>query len=123
METYETVLKASEAMGEKSDCAVKAIAIVTNHPYEYVHALFKKHGRKYQDGTWPHTTDAVIEEIGVILTLADIPGKSLKTRKFPKKGRYLVTTHKHVIAVVNGKIEDWTAGRQHRPIQILEIKW
>ena len=123
METFKTVSAASKRFNEQKDCAVKAVAIVTNCPYEYVHGLYLKHGRRRRQGSYPSTTTAVLKEIGVFVERITLPGKTVKSLILPSKKRLLISTSRHLLAAVNGKIEDWTENRRHRPTIISEITW
>ena len=46
--------------------------------------------------------------------------KSL-TNVLNKKGSYLVVVRGHVLAFVNGKVEDWTENRHHRVHQVYQV--
>ena len=44
----------------------------------------------------------------------------MSKRRLPQ-GRYLVQTRGHILTVKDGKVHDWTNGRKHRPVRILEL--
>ena len=43
-------------------------------------------------------------------------------KALPPKGKYLVRSHRHIAAVVDGQMIDWTEGRRFRIVQIWEVK-
>lgn len=120
---FKTISKESKRHGETNDCAVKAVTLVSNHPYSYVHKLFKKHGRRDRQGTYPSTTRRVIRELGMFADDVQTDAKTIKTLRLPAKGRYLVNVRGHILAVINGKVQDWTDGRQHRILSIRKLSW
>jgi hypothetical protein len=123
---FDRTTKDSKSMGETKDCAVKAVAIVTNTPYKHVHALMAKHGRKPRQGTYMTTTMAVLKELGVWVEKTDkIKARTVNQLKgtLPKTGRFLVRTSSHILACVNGEVMDWTDGRRHQPKEIFEISF
>ncbi len=124
---FDRATKDSDSLGETNDCAVKAVAIVTNTPYKVVHKMMAKRGRKPRKGTYIHTTLAVLKDLGVWVERNDKLFKSSTINQLkhelPKKGRFLVRTSSHILACVNGEVCDWTDGRRHRPKAIFEISF
>ena len=128
---FDRTVKDSKSMGETKDCAVKAVAIVTNTPYKVVHGLMAKHGRKPRQGTYMATTMAVLKELGIWVeknnetSAIQCRSRTVNQLKanLPKKGRYLVRTSRHILACVDGKVCDWTDGRRHRPKEVFEISF
>lgn len=119
--------KKSALHGETNDCAVKAIAIVANADYDEVHALLKAHGRKDGKGTPWAAIWATLKALGVWVGPVDHTNiERAKTVRhlpavLPKRGRFLVYTRGHILAVVNGEVMDWTKGRRHRPKLAWEV--
>jgi hypothetical protein len=49
-------------------------------------------------------------------------GKTVVTAaRVLRRGKYLVRIRRHVLAIVDGQVHDWTDGRQHRVQQVFEI--
>jgi len=144
---YHKATEAAQKLGETNDCAVKAVSIATGTPYEQVHALMKKHGRRDCRGTYMSTTNSVLKELGVESKWEDAPRQAPKTVKrggvygltlitetrsrytvstiakaLPKRGRFILETSTHLLAFVNGRVEDWTEGRRHRVLRVIRVK-
>ena len=118
MNDYEKIHKQALSLGEKKDCAVRAVTALSNLPYKYVNEMFAKNGRRKGRGTpWPTLWES-IKELNLTCTAKTVT--SLE-RQLPKKGRFLIHTSGHVLAAVNGKIIDWTSGRRHRVVRVWEI--
>lgn len=126
----------------RRDCAVKAIALLCNQPYDAVWDACAKHGRKTGRGTpWP-VIDAVLADYG--FKRVDRTTKlQLKIRRAMPEGHRdignLTTYHarrfpeawtdlpplmigvrRHVAAFYKGDVHDWSAGnRKH--IQALYV--
>ena len=110
----------SKKHGETNDCAVKAVAIIANADYDEVHALMAKHGRKVGKGTPWTAIWATLKELGVWVGPEDreAPTRCKTVRHLPAalpKGRWLVYTRGHILAVIDGEVMDWTEGRRHQP--------
>lgn len=138
--TYE-VVKSNQCelqKNENNDCSVVAMSILTGYKYSTVHALFKKYGRKDRKGTQNEVTDKVIKELeskGFVFEeirprqdyirhgeRQEFGKYSLRTIiKFYPKGKYLIHVHKHALAMVDGKIEDWSKGTMKRVIKMWKV--
>jgi hypothetical protein len=120
----EKIQKDSNSLDEKNDCAVKAVAIVANHPYKYTHRLFAAAGRKSKRATSFYITQKVLKSLGChIKRTTRFNARTVRTleRQLPTKGRFLIRTKDHILAVIDGKIIDWTKGRLHRVCYIYEV--
>lgn len=124
------ITRKSARHGETNDCAVKAIAIVANADYDEVHALLKAHGRKDGKGTPWKAIWATLKALGVwvgpeqrMTRGSRLWAKTVRylPRVLPRKGRYLVYTRGHILAVVDGEVMDWTEGRRHQPKLCWEV--
>ncbi len=116
----------SKKAGEKNDCAVKAVAIVANADYDEVHAIMAELGRKDGKGTPFEIIWETLRRLGVWVGPKDHAAvRYAKTvRYLPAalpKGRWLVYTRGHILAVVDGEVKDWTEGRRHQPKFAVEI--
>ena len=156
MDTYKKIKVESRKMGESNDCAVVAMSIACDVPYEYAHEAIALQGRKVRRGTdrfqWKEAVRSVGGSIkGItyfhrtnIKSKNNLPEYSSSMRedgsyqvhvyvpytvtmnhilKFvhPHK-RYMVSIRDHVLAIVNGKVEDWTANSKRRVWDITEVE-
>ena len=130
-----------QSKGERNNCAVRAVAAVTNTSYEVVHAIMARHGRKHGKGTQREIFWKTLTELGFRSSprsprefISRYPGshatalKSVTTHhpdRFPdvwKDGKsYLIFTTHHVLAVINGVNHDWTRGKACRAKLIYAI--
>lgn len=115
---------------ETNDCAVKAIAIVTNTDYQTVLNMVNSRGRKQGKGTPWHVIWETLAALGYEAKQVNVRRefidnypkghqilKSVTTHhpdRFNKvwaNGKtYLMCTKAHILAVVNGVNHDWTRG-------------
>lgn len=126
---YEKAQRISKEMGEWSDCTVKAIAIACDKPYRMVHAMLKEEGRKDRRGCFQPEQFRTINRLGYKLTRVEgeAPfrfGGTVTTlpKRLPSKGNYIAYVRGHIIAVKDGKIEDWTEGRRHRILEVYKVE-
>lgn len=113
---YAFLRSCSTAMNEKRDCAVIALAVVTGRTYTDMHERLRKAGRRTRCGTPWGVQRKVLDELG--LTAHDITGyydgSSIRSiaPQLPQQGKFLVRTHKHIAAVREGVVEDWSEMRK-----------
>ena len=125
--TYDVLNKEATKLNEKRDCAVKALALVSGTHYAVVRDMLGKLGRKRGGSTPKWMTYKALRTLG--LKTVDVT-KCYKSRTIVtlgremryRKGKYLVSTSRHILAVVDGKVEDWTKGRRHRVIKIERVE-
>jgi hypothetical protein len=140
-EVYAAHLEQRHEMRERGDCAVRAVAALTDTPYEKVHAMMAAQGRKHGKGTPLDIIWSTLNALGFKAErrwdsefIRQYPGshatalKSVTTHhpdRFPavwKDGRrYLMSTPRHVLAIVDGVNHDWTRGKACRSKGIWEI--
>lgn len=113
---YQFLRECGDEMGEKRDCAVIALSVVTDRPYSEIHYELKKLGRRARCGTPVPMIFALLRNYN--LKGEDITGfyegssvRSIGPR-LPSEGKFLVFSHKHVSAVRDGVIEDWAVDRK-----------
>lgn len=126
---YEKAQRISAEMNERNDCTVKAIAIACDKPYRMVHAMLKAEGRRDRQGCYLPAQFATFNKLGYKLTevAGEAPFKfggtvTTLTKRLPSKGNFVAYVRGHIIAVKNGKIEDWTEGRRHRILQVYKVE-
>lgn len=127
MPTFNDCLTESKQIGERNDCTVKAIAIAGGFPYLQVHEVLALNGRYRGHGCPRSVWEASMTQLGLTWTETRPRQPSgsrytMKTiaRAFPR-GRHIVQVNGHVAALVDGKVEDWTDGRQYRVHRVLSI--
>jgi hypothetical protein len=117
---------------QTNDCTVRALALVTETPYDTVYDKLKEHGRVCSDGfhlsrwIWGQV-DPVLGEPEYVFgyTAYWRPFQAQKgkkrmnpvefTKTFPQ-GRYICRTAKHVFAVIDGVVYDAFQERDDRCI-------
>lgn len=144
-ETFNAVNAISSLHNEHNDCTVCAISIATATPYDQVHHMFKELGRKRGSGSSIHNMKMVCRVLGFTMrrwtfeeyyeVIATYPKlhptpRTITThhpRRFPKSwapyaNRTLIFhATRHVLAVVNGKVHDWSVNNSLRVHAVYEI--
>lgn len=140
-EVYSAHLVQRAEANERGDCAVRAIAAVTNTDYAKVHAMMAEMGRKHKRGTPWEIIWATLHALGfrrvqrcAMDFIQQYPGshatalRSVTTHhpdRFPavwqNNKAYIFHTTRHVAAIVNGVNHDWTRGKACRVRTIWEI--
>lgn len=118
-----TISSQSYALGEKSDCAVRAVALATHTDYTIVHAIMKANGRRSRCGTYMPTTEKSIRALGFDFRPVRTQGCSMRTimRHLDPTRTYLVRISRHILCVRAGDVMDWSAGTAKRVKEVLEI--
>ena len=94
---------------QEGDCVNRALAILTDTPYDVVRRMLndacgKERGkdRSHPDhGIYPKTYQRILRELGV--------GKLVKItswKEVPSTGRFMVVQREHVAAVIDGVVND-----------------
>jgi len=125
---------------ERNVCSVIAISILANVPYEEAYKVCEKLGRKKNEGMYEEDILKAfkrlrcrVEPVSMIHKLEGDRdykkfkywfGYSLKRvgEQLRPNRRYLISTSAHVSAYVNGRIEDWAAGRKKIVKKVWEIR-
>ena len=118
MKNYESCSKVAASMGEKKDCAVRAVTMATYQDYEFVWKIFNDLGRKPGCGTpWTLIWKA-LDKLG--RKVENVTNEYRATtvgqlgRELTKHDNILVSTSGHILCANEGQIHDWTKGRRHR---------
>jgi len=121
-------------IGERNDCAVKAIAIACGVPYAEVHALLKRLGRQEGKGTPVPISRQAIKQLGFRIREWSVGEYWRKISTYPSPHHRLrsITTHhlrrfpeawadchpnmiwvtaRHMLAVKDGTVRDWSINR------------
>lgn len=95
----------------ESNCVPIAISEATGLPYANVHKACERHGWTEDDGMDISQQAAALEELRIAVKwLSDPRLVGVTLRQFAEQcdqnASYLVDTHDHTLAVVNGRIRD-----------------
>lgn len=121
---YNKLCAGRSSFNERNDCAVVAVTQVSGLIYEQVHYKFYQLGRKSKGTTPNHITKKVLKSLGLSLRPIKVGSgtvNGLELELSLSGGTYLIWTRGHVLAFVDGKIQDWTQGRKHRPKRVCEV--
>jgi hypothetical protein len=124
------MFEASNAMNETRDCAVMAMAVVGDLSYRDAHRLLEMLGRKRRRSCYHYQTLEALKfldletEDQTKLWRDTLGGRTVRTLARVMKGRkgkWLVRTSQHILAVEDGEVHDWTAGRLHRILKVVKV--
>jgi len=108
-------------LDETNDCSVIALSIVARMTYNKAHEICRIQGRKHRKGMYTYDTFAMLRHLGFKIERVQQLVQKSGSRFTPKtignklkRGYFLCFCNGHVFAVVNGDVEDWSNGRQHR---------
>ncbi len=123
---YRKLNTKSNEIGEENDCTVIALAIALNIQYEDAHAALELAGRKTMSGASWYTLFKAIDILDYKLDEVRKP-EEIKTIKkaeeyFKEKGHYILDTSKHVAAMIDGVVHDWSRGRALRVKRIFKVE-
>lgn len=117
--------------GEHNDCVVRALTNVTGKPYDEIHAVLKKHGRKDGKGTSLTTSANAMRELGfqaVVLKSymkgnVTVKGEQRKTigtvvKELPR-GKFVLFVKDHATSLIDGQIVDTFPQAKVKPVYIV----
>lgn len=119
------------ALKERNDCSVRAVAIATGVHYSIVHKEFAKLGRRKGKGSEWGWAPLVIRILGYRLVNCNDKYHSrtvvtLKRELPQKRGRFLIRTSGHDIGYAKGKVwdegNDWSARSRKRIIDVYRVE-
>lgn len=146
---YSTASKGSFFAGEKNDCAVIAVTIATGKSYEEVHALMQALGRESGKGTPVPIIEKTILALGFRFKRWGYNARRAMMKSYPgihgsDRGCRNITTHhprrfrdawrehdaknmlfltpKHILAVTNGCVHDWSVNNSLKVIEVYEVE-
>ena len=117
MKIYIDLKKFRTVKGEKSDCGVTSLAVATGSGYAKAWKVLNSLGRIKGEGTYNSTILRAAKAMGFEANELQVKSK-LTLAKFIKlhnRGRFIVYTNNHAMAVVDGKLFDanMTHGKTH----------
>ena len=99
---------------EKKDCAVRALSLVANLPYEKVHLAFQKCGRKNGKGI------IIQKKLQKVCKILNLTAKQIKRSGSVNKliqenpiGHVYCTKRGHAFALINGVVHDLNNLKSH----------
>ena len=118
MITYKSCSATSDTYAETKDCTVKALAIACNQPYIKAHAIMSQRGRINRHGANAPQYLSALSDLG--FRAVHVPRTTAKTisslhKQLDPSKRYIVEVSGHLLAYVNGTIEDWTGDPERKP--------
>lgn len=113
---YDRLRERSAFRGEKNDCSVVAVAVVTGLDYDTAHAQLKAAGRKDRRGPSYDVIFKVLKDNGLetVKLTSEFLGHSIRTLGplLPQDGIFMVGMRKHVAGIRDGNVEDWSQFRK-----------
>ena len=116
MDKYKKLATVAKEVGERNDCAVKAVALACDVPSKVAHKALETQGRRKGRGVLLSQMQNAINLLGYTTAPAAYTAKtatSLEHDPLLLNGHYIALMRGHVAAVVNGSVQDWTNGRRH----------
>ena len=102
---------------ETNDCSVKAVAIACNVAYRVAHKAMKNQGRRNRQGSYVPNIHRAIESLGFKVERIEFSAKtvtSLESDPAVQKGHFVAYISRHILAVKDGVVEDWSQGSRRR---------
>ncbi len=124
---WDSMVGASNAKGEHRDCTVKALTAATGLSYDECHKALADTGRKPRKGChWYIQGPIAANALGFNMRRLDRSEYRCKTMitaakdRALRSGRFVVQVKRHVAAVVDGNVVDWSEGTRRRIEDIYE---
>jgi hypothetical protein len=110
--------------GEKRDCGVRALRVAIGRTYEDAHRILKAYGRVDKRGTYNNTMTIAGRMYGleVISTAASgLPEKPTLAQfiRAHREGSYVIRINTHFVALREGVLHNWRAGRDGARSRVL----
>lgn len=105
-------------------CTVIALAVCCNVGIGKAYHTMKRAGRKHKHGARFGMIYDGVKALGYKTEAVDnVYNKQVKSlsKLLPNKGHYMVHIRGHILAVRDGEVLDWSAGRSHRIIAAYKI--
>lgn len=112
----EEICRASAAIGERNDCTVRALTVVTGAPYENVHRALAVAGRKPRKGFCLEpflSGDRVLAGTRFEKIEAKAATVSRFAKRFPR-GKFVLIIRGHATTIVDGTVVDMRANPKSR---------
>ena len=105
-----------------ADCTVIALSLLANIPYADAWLHLKRAGRKTNRGATRYIQRQAAKAAGLVLVGEKPKSRTLRTlvREFPK-GRYYVHVRGHVVAMIDGVINDSQGANMRRLRKVMRV--
>lgn len=125
---YHGLRKVRDSLNERRDCAVVAASLACRVDYKKTHALFKILGRRDGDGTPRSIQSHAVRLLGCDVEKIRYPVQKNGNRYTPitigklcNRGYWMVFVSGHVLAVINGEVQDWSEGTRRRITEVWKV--
>lgn len=113
-------------LGERRDCALLSVAVVTGIPYKVIHEAFTLSGRVSGRGSTKGQILSSLERLGVRFRSKSSgwEAKTLVTLErdpFFKNGDFVVLVRNHALPVIDGEVLDHYKGKRSRIQSVIQI--
>ena len=110
--------------GDSGHCSVVAVAVSCGVGYGRALKEMSKQGRILRKGANVSQIHGAIRELGFNVVKYDLEVNgtvSTITKKLPKLGTFIAYVRGHILTIRNGEVMDWSEGRKHRIIRVMEV--
>lgn len=124
MDIYQKLVGESSKFGEKNDCGVKALSVITGIDYAECHRALSRLGRKKCGATRLGSIFEALKQFGFKFVEVQCPYNGMRSlgRNLPSKGSFLIFATNHFAGAKDGKIHDWSDGRCLRIKRFFQIQ-
>ena len=99
----------NEVYNDKNYCFPLAAAVVSGVSAGKARAAFERAGREHGKGTPIPVGMKAMQELGLQWeSVSDFEGKQMRAIVDKLEGKWIVISRTHAMAVVDGKVDDWT---------------
>ena len=109
---YSTVHRDAKISGHRRACVAISASIVTGIPIKKILKEAERVGKQARYGMTAHQKKLMYDKLNLTMQPIEFTGKTART--FKADHDCIVSFRGHVAAYKDGRIEDWTNGRQHR---------
>jgi len=113
---YHKILDDRFDKGERHDCTVRALALVTGEGYEMAHYACECRGRLRGFGMHWSIYEKVLDDLGYHAHEHETPPAKtpITLERLNLRGRYLVKYRSHAGCLIDGKVIGGRKGRRHQ---------
>jgi hypothetical protein len=124
MNIYQELVGESSKLGEKNDCGVKSLSVITGVDYLECHKVLEGLGRKKGGSTKLSSMFLALNKFGFKAIEVKSPYGGMRSlgRNLPPKGSFLIFATNHFAGARDGKIHDWSEGRCLRVKRFYQIQ-
>lgn len=147
MPDFKQLRAEGNAQGERNDCSVIAVAVVCGVSYATAHRAMAANGRRPRGRAEHGSTEQSVRDLGCetrhlmgwdFSTPENVQHKTLPLYHVLRKGktmtsiepllqrhysgrRFLIGVRGHIAAFDGQRLQDWSQGRRHKVIKIVEV--